>query len=299
MRNPHNARPLVRLALAALLLPAALAPAPPAFAQKMSPEDVVARHLESIGAAADRAAVTSRLMQGVAAYTLRSPGQGRVVGPVLMFSEGNKSAVAMNFGSPDYSSDKFGYDGDKLYVAYVKPGVRSQLGDFIWNRKLLFEHGLLGGTLASTWPLLNMANKNAKLEYAGTDKHEGRQVHKLRYVPRKGADLKITFFFDAENFRHLRTEYEQTVSNQMTTTAPGGSREGSRELERELRYRMVEDFADFKQVNKLTLPHTYKLYLSMDRRLGGTYIGEWEMRFDKFGFNQQLDPKWFDVTASE
>ncbi|HYO62106.1 MAG TPA: hypothetical protein VER08_00465 [Pyrinomonadaceae bacterium] len=287
-RQPNRA-PFVRLLLAAaLLLAPALAPA----AQKMTPEEVVKRHLDSLGTAEDRAAIKSRLMQGAAALVLRSPGAGRAQGPAMMFSEGDKSVIAMNFGSPDYPFDKFGFDGDKLTVAYQKPGVRSTLGDFIYNRDLIFKHGLMGGTLSSTWPLLDFDGKEAKLEYNGTAKVNDRQAHRLRYAPRRGSDLKITLYFDAENFRHLRTEYEQTVSNQM------GGISTDRNLERELRYRLVEDFSDFKQEGKLTLPHTYKINLSLDRRTGGNYLAEWELRFSQFGFNQQLDPKWFDVTAA-
>ena len=290
-RTSHTPASARLLLAALLLLPAALAPAP-ASAQKLTADEVVARHLESIGTAQDRAAVTSRLTQGTAEIVLRSPGAGRGQGAVIMFSEGGKSAIAMNFGSPDYPFDKFGFDGNRLTVAYQKPGIRSQLGDFIHNRDLVFKHGLMGGTLSSTWPLLNFDGKNARLEYAGTEKLNDRQAHKLRYEPRKGSDLKITLFFDAENFRHLRTEYQQTVSNQM------GGISTDRTLERELRYRLVEDFSDFKKEGRLTLPHTYKIYLSMERRTGGSYIAEWEMKFDKFGFNQQLDPKWFDVSGS-
>ena len=291
-RTPHTPAP-ARLLLAALLLllPAALAPAL-ASAQKLTADEVVARHLESIGTAQDRAAVTSRLTQGVVELVVRSPGSGRGRGAAIMFSEGDKSAIAMNFGSPDYPFDKFGFDGSKLTVAYLKPGIRSQLGDFIHNRDLVFRHGLMGGTLSATWPLLRFDGKNARLEYAGTAKLNDRQTHKLRYEPRKGSDLRITLYFDAEDFRHLRTEYEQTVSNQI------GGVDTSRQLERALNYRLVEDFSDFRKEGKLTLPHTYKIYLSLERRLGGNYIAEWEMKFDKFGFNQQLDPKWFDVAGN-
>ncbi|HYP54256.1 MAG TPA: hypothetical protein VEQ42_11980 [Pyrinomonadaceae bacterium] len=293
-RQPKRA-PFVRLLLAAaLLLPAALAPAQ-AAAQKMTAEEVVTRHLDSLGTAEDRAAVKSRLMQGVVSLVLRSPGAGRGQGASIMFSEGDKSAIAMNFGSPDYPFDKFGFDGNKLTVSYLRPGARSQLGDFIFNRDVVFKQGLMGGVLSSAWPLLTPGHKNAKLEYAGSEKLNDRQAHKLRYAPRRGSDLKITLYFDAENFRHLRTEYEQTVSNQMGASAEVASRQ----LERARNYRLVEDFSDFKQEGRLTLPHTYKIYLSLDRRIGGNYIAEWEMKFDKFGFNQQLDPQWFDVSASE
>jgi hypothetical protein len=70
---------------------------------------------------------------------------------------------------------------------------------------------LVGGVLSESWPLLNVTERNPKLEYSGLKKIGDKQVHALKYTPRKGSDLKIVLHFDAKSFRHVRTDYSRTV----------------------------------------------------------------------------------------
>lgn len=262
-------------------------------AQKLTAEEVVDKHLKSIGSPSDLASVKTRVIAGTAVLRLRSPGIGQNSGLSLMFSEADKTAIAMNFGNPDYPHEKFGFDGRTVIISYIRPGLRSTLGDFIYQRSAIFKDGLFGGTLSSAWPLLNFDKQKAKLEYAGTKKIDGRQTYELKYHPRKGSDVRISMFFDAETFHHIRTEYEQTVTNQM-----GASPDASRTLERELRYQLVEEFSDFRKEDKVVLPHNYKIQLSLERRQGGNYLADWEINLTKFSFNQPLEVKWFDVNAT-
>lgn len=270
--------------------------------EKLTASDVLARHLRSIASPEDLASVKTRVIAGTSLFTLRSPGSGQNSGLSILFSEANKSVVAMNFQNADYPHEKFGYDGEKLVVSYLRPGQRSTLGDFVFQRGAIFKDGLIGGTLCSAWPLLNLDTSKVKLEYAGTKKVEGRLAHVLRYVPKKGSDLKISLFFDAETFQHVRTEYRQTVSAQMGASSPsvggiGGGVDAPKEQQRELHYELDENFSDYKQEGKLMLPHTYKVKLKLERRQGGTYLADWDMNFSKFSFNQPLEKEWFDVNA--
>lgn len=259
--------------------------------EKLTAAEVVARHLKSIGTAEDLAAIKTRIVAGTSLYTARSPGSGQNSGLSILFSEGNKSVIAMTFANPAYPHEKFGYDGENLVISYTKPGLRSTLGDFIFRRTSIFKDGLVGGTLSTAWPLLSWSNDKARLEYGGTKKIGGRETYVLKYMPRKGSDLKISLYFDGETFQHVRTEYSQTVSAQMGAT-PDASKEGQRELH----YDLEEQFSDFKQEGKLTLPHTYKIKLMMERT-SNTYLADWEMVFSKFSFNQPLEAGWFDVNA--
>jgi hypothetical protein len=279
-----------------------------ARAQKMTPEELVAKHLASVGTAEARAAVKSRLMAGRVVLTLRS-GTGQNTGLAVLFSQGKKSVIGMSFSNPKYPHDKFGYNGQNVTISYIQPGVRSELGDFIQQREQLIKLGLLGGALSSNWALAGALDESvAKLEYAGTGKVDGKPAHKLRYNPRKGSDLKITLFFDQETFRHVRTEYEQVVSGRAAVTPGGGLRgqapqgapgvDASKEFQRELRLKMVEEFSDFKEVGGLTLPHTYEISLDLDRQLGGKYQAEWKITLEKFDYNQALKEEWFDVNAT-
>jgi hypothetical protein len=259
--------------------------------EKLTAEEVVAKHLKSIGTAEDIAAAKTRIVVGTSLFTARSPGAGQNSGLSMLFSEGEKSVIAMTFANPNYPHEKFGYDGANLVISYTKPGVRSTLGDFIFRRTTIFKEGLMGGTLSTAWPLLDWDKEKARLEYGGTKKIGGRETHVLKYTPRKGSDMKISLYFDGETFQHVRTEYAQTVAPQMGAT-PDASKEGQRELH----YVLEEHFSDFRKEGKLTLPHVYKIKL-MKEGTGTTYLADWEMAFTKFSFNQPLEAGWFDVNA--
>lgn len=259
--------------------------------EKLTAEEVLARHLKSIGTTEDIAAAKTRVVAGTSLFTAHSPGKGQNSGLGVLFSEANKTAIAMTFANPEYPHEKFGYDGQNLVISYVKPGVRSQLGEFIFSRTLIIKDGLLGGTLSTAWPLLALDNDKARLEYGGTKKIDGQEAYVLKYVPRKGSDVKISLYFDRDTFRHVRTEYSQTVSAQMGATA-----DATKQGQRELRYELEEQFADFKQEGKLTLPHKYTIKLMLERT-GTTYLADWVIELTKFSFNQPLDRTWFDVNT--
>ncbi|HEV7473050.1 MAG TPA: hypothetical protein VGN90_03310 [Pyrinomonadaceae bacterium] len=259
--------------------------------EKLTAEEVLARHLKSIGTAEDLAAAKTRIVVGNSLFTARSPGTGQNSGLSMLFSEGNKSVVAMTFANPSYPHEKFGYDGENLVISYVRPGTRSTLGDFVYRRTSIFKEGLMGGTLSTAWPLLNLTKEKGRIEYAGIKKIDGKENYVLRYVPRKGSDLQITLYFDGETFQHVRTDYDQTIAPQMGATA-----DASKEGQRELHYNLEEQFSDYKQEGKLTLPHAYKIKLRMEGA-ATTYIADWEMVLSKFSFNQPLNTSWFDVNA--
>jgi hypothetical protein len=260
--------------------------------EKLTAEGVVARHLKSLGAPEDIAAAKTRIVVGTSLFTARSPGSGQNSGLSMLFSEGEKSVIAMTFANPNYPHEKFGYDGSNLVISYTKPGVRSTLGDFIFRRTTVFKEGLMGGTLSTAWPLLNWDKEKARLEYGGTKKIDGRETYVLKYTPRKGSDLKISLYFDSETFRHVRTEYAQSIAPQMGPTA-----DAPKEDQRELHYVLEEQFSDYKPEGKLTLPHAYKIKLMKEGNT--TYLADWEMVFSKFSFNQPLEPRWFDVNAAQ
>ena len=134
-----------------------------------------------------------------------------------------------------------------------------------------------------------------------------RLVHEVKYSTRK-SDMKVTLFFDAETFQHVRTEYSYTTSARMGarpssapiasmatgSTSSAGTDTGSQTLNR---YKLVEEFSDFKTAGKLTLPHTYKLRLTVDA--SRTLLLEWVMNFKQFTFNEQIDDNVFNVSVTK
>jgi hypothetical protein len=136
-----------------------------------------------------------------------------------------------------------------------------------------------------------LAAHNARVDYAGTRKVDDRVLHELKYVPRGSSDLKITLLFEQETFRHVRTEYERTVS------APLGKVEYTNVQERDARYKMIEEFSLFKTEGGLTLPHIYTIRVSIDT-VNGTYLAEWTIKLTQFDFNQKIDQSAFNVSAN-
>ena len=283
----HKLSLMVSLVLAQGATP--LAPAAMADT-KLKPEEIVARHLASIGSAEARSAIRSQTIVGTCHVTSRGRGVGTTDGIAVLASEGVKNLIGMKFAATDYPHEKIGYDGKNLSVSYVKPGLRSTLGDFLLQHEMVFKQGLVGGALSSSWPLLNLAAKEVKLEYAGTKKIGGKPLHLIKYLPRKGSDLQINLYFDTETFRHVRTQYDRVVAPNM------GSNVDTSSSQRETRYQMIEEFSDFKQENGLDLPHSYNLKLSIDAPVG-TVEFNWIMNLQKFSFNNPIDINDFNVNS--
>lgn len=261
-----------------------------ARAQKMTAEEVVAKHLESIGPAAARANAKGRAAVGNTRATFRARNNsGSIDGRAVVGSMDHKIVYALVFNAPNYPGEKFGFDGKKLTIGYIIPGVRSSLGSFVLINSDVFKEGLMGGTLSSAWSLLDVAGRGSKLEYAGTEKIGERSVHKLDYSPKKGSDLNITLYFDATTFEHVRTQYRRVISSRMGT---GGIDNQARQME--TRYRMVEDFSDYKKAGELNLPHSYTLNFEIIKT-NGSSNDKWETEFTQFLFDQELDEAGFNV----
>jgi hypothetical protein len=252
-------------------------------------EDIVAKHLQSIAKDEARAAVRSRVIAGATVATFKSRGSASIQGGAVLASEGARNIVTMKFEATQYPYEKIGYDGNKVGAYQIHPGEYTSLGGFVKANPVLLKEGLIGGTLSSAWALNDLASRKPKIEYGGTKKIDSRQVIELRYFPHGGSDLKISLFFDAESYQHVRSVYSRTISPQMGRTVDDSARMT------ETRYELVEDFSDFKTENGLTLPHTYKIHLSQQGT--STQLSEWLMTLVQFNFNGTVDPKDFDVSG--
>src|SRR6476620_8038049 len=97
-----------------------------ALAQKLKAEDVVAKHLESVGSAEARAAVKSRVVQGSVLATVRIGGGGQLKGGAVLASQGPMSLIGLIFGTQDYGNEKMAFDGNKLTLGQLRPGTRTR-----------------------------------------------------------------------------------------------------------------------------------------------------------------------------
>jgi hypothetical protein len=254
---------------------------------KLSSDEVVAKHLASVGSSQDIAATRTRVATGVTQAKLRvTQTLVELSGPAQLASDGDKFLLAMIFQSNNYPHEKASFDGENQTIGVLTQGGRSPLGNFLSSQPSLLKHGLIGGVLSSAWPLFNLDRRDAKLSYSGTDKINGKAVYKLKYNPRNAGNLSITLYFDAETFRHLRSQYEYTISARQGAMAETSVSQGDN------RYKLVEDFSDFQPTGKLMLPHTYIIDLTVQTP-NRTQTLEWTINFSQFTFNEPIDPRAF------
>ncbi|MEP7148736.1 MAG: hypothetical protein ABI857_07615 [Acidobacteriota bacterium] len=257
---------------------------------KPTAESIVANHLKSIGTAEARASVKSITAIGTAKAIFHGRGGGIAEGLSVLASKGPSYMVAMKFNNSDYPFEKMGYDGNDFTVGFARPGTRTNLGSFLRTNENSFKLGILSGVLSNSWALMNFDPAVAKIKYAGAKKIDGKRLHAVDYSPRKGSELDITLFFDADTYQHVRTEYKRIINARQGASVDASAGQS------ETRYKMVEEFSDFAEENKLNLPHTYKMSLEILAG-NGTTSYEWVMALQRFVFNQPIDDKDFKVDA--
>lgn len=288
--RPLTLSTMYRIAVALLLL-SPLSGTKQAQAQKLKAEEIIAKHLEALGGAETLHSVTTRIESGTVVATFKTPTTAELGGRAVLASEGQKNVLAMIFenSTSNYPHEKVGYDGRDVSGSYVRPGIRSTLGEFLLTHRNIVKQGIFGGSLSQAWTLLD-PDRKIKVEAGGSKKIGDRQAYVLKCYP-SGSDLKVTMYFDAETFQHVRTEYDRSVIAQM------GSNPETSATQSETRYKLTEEFSDFKKEGGLTLPHAYKIQLEILGR-NGSFRAFWDLTLSQFQFNQRLDPTTFDVDDS-
>lgn len=270
-------------------------------AQKVTAEEVIGKHLDSIGTSEMRSSLKNFVARGTISFTaLRQAGSGGD-GLVVFASEGEKSLVGMSFRIPNYPGETIVYDGKNLKVAYAVANTRSYFGDYLFRFSNIIKEGLLGGTLMRSWSLFDVRARRAKVRYDGKKKVSGRDTHVIEYMPQGGSDVKIKIFLAADNYEHVRTEYSASIPVQQGSVpgAPviggGGAAAERSSQQREVRQLLTEDFSNYNKVEGLNLPHMHKMYLRIEDA-NGVREYEFKAQFTEFFLNQQLDPDSFKTS---
>src|ERR1044072_9374716 len=231
----------------------------PVRADKLSTQELVTKHLASIGSTEDIAASRTRVATGTTQARLRLTNTPvEISGPAQIASDGDKFLLPMVFPSNNYPHEKVSFDGENVVIGVLTQGGRSLLGNFLSSQQALLKKGLIGGVLSLSWLLYNLDGRDAKLSYSGREKINDKPVHKLKYVPRNAGELNISLYFDATTFQHVRSQYEYVVSARQGAVAETSV------SQHDNRFKLVEDFSDFQPTGKLILPHTYTINLTID-----------------------------------
>ncbi|HWR37505.1 MAG TPA: hypothetical protein VN622_16705 [Clostridia bacterium] len=255
-------------------------------------EDLVARHLESIGSAKQRSDAKSRTAEGRAKVDSILAASTHLEGQAAMFSSGRKSKTVIRFGARDYPGEQFVFDGSTIKVALTGVNTRSSLGDFVNREQALLKEGLLGGSLFTSWALLDLPGRKAQLRYEGLKKVDGRELHRLDYIPKKSGDASIHLYFEQDTFRHVKTEYLLRVDAPMGRASIAGRESlASRQTvhTEATKFRLEEWFDDFRQIDALTLPVHWRLRMTIEP--AATAMLEWDIKLAQIATNPPVDEK--------
>ena len=266
-----------------------LAAAAGSYAQKLKPEEVIAKHLSSIAPADKLSSIKSLIAVGEVRVEYLTQKNQPATGRIVIASEGNKLFFGMQLNATDYPREKIIFDGNKTDVAAVRAGNRSIFGNFVQSNSSIVSQGLISGTLSTSWALLAAAERGYKVSSGGTKKIDGKEVYAINFSPKGTSDLDITMYFDQQTFQHVRTEYKRTASASMGRTPDESSRQ------QETRLKVTEDFSDYKEFEGVMVPSKYKLHYSISGQNGTTEIA-WTASFSEFAINQKLDPGTFAVS---
>ena len=237
-------------------------------ADKLSPEELVALHLKSIGEPEVLAGVKSIAFAGTYKVQFIMGGFGVQNGNVMFVSEGEKMALDMDYG------EYFACDGKSVTVKTMAPGRKSLLADFLSFYNKIMKNGLFGGVYSNAWPLLDISRNEAGMNIRKT-RVENMELYELEYRPKdRHGEMKICLYFDPVTFRHVRTHY-------YVMNAVGFDK----------RPNLTEKFENFKKVGNMTLPHNYAIQLELER--SGT-ITKWEIQASEWIFNRpDIDTRIF------
>lgn len=265
---------------------------------KMKAEELVAKHLDSIGTPEARAAAKNRSATGTAQVIFRMPTSGQLPGKSSVFSEGSKVNITMAFGTQNYQSEQLVFDGNTVDTGELQLRQRSTLSDFVYHHDVLLKEGLLGGTMTTGWPLLDLTGRQPKMDYTGLKKIGGRQLHELKYRAQKDAgDVQISLYFDPESFRHVCSQYRLAVrtrsmgSRARPTMSDPGTASPADQME--TYYKIEEWFDDFRSVDSLMLPHAYRMTFNIEGP--SPFLCEFRIVLSQIVHNQQMDPKAFVI----
>jgi hypothetical protein len=268
--------------------------AKPKKLEKIAVEEIVSKHLASIGTPEDIIAAKTRVMTGDGTIVSKLGSGFTLTGPAQFASDDTMVLFAMAFESEIYPYEKLAFDGKDQSFG-LPSGKTTFLGAYMKSQNSILREGLFGGALSSAWTLTRLSSlAKPKLSADGSTVIDGRSCYKVTYASPRTGELKIALYFDGETFRHIRTEYEYSIQGRIGTSPTDVRSSSSTE-----RYKLREDFGDFRPAGKLTLPHSYVINIINDLQIetrSGTISREWNFRINNVYFDQKLEAGTFKVS---
>jgi len=220
-------------------------------AEKATPGDLVAKHLDAVGTPEARSATTLRSATGKATVDMITGGSGHMEGTTTVASMGNQFNFVMSFNAANYKGEQFKFDGKKTFIADDNVDHRVHLALFMYQHDAILKEGLWGGIWNSNWPLYDLKSKNAQFKSDGVKKVGGKKLLQFSYEPKHvEKELRIHLYFEPDTYRHVKTVYEVFGAANVPALT------------------VTEDFSDFRDEQGLILPHSWQIRYEPDQQAG-------------------------------
>jgi hypothetical protein len=250
--------------------------------KKPTAEEIVSKHIESIGSLQKFSAVKSRTVYGIVAVRmpfgtvpriLPEPGTRKDPGNFLFASTEQNMGMVMKFYNLGYTGEHLAFDGKDATISITKNGQRSAFADFVARYDGVMREGFLGGTLSTSWPLLHVQEGKYKLKYDQLNVG-GKKFHQITCTAKNNRylhDMVVRLIFEFETYRHVMTEYLRWTSVFSMVV-------------------FLERFGNFKEVDGLMLPHSYSI---QDGNGSDVTAARWSVEVKQISHDEPIDPQLF------
>lgn len=179
------------------------------FAADLTPEEIIAKHLESIGKADARARMNAIAVAGTSSMMGLSGSVISNEGTMRFVSQGKVFIYESHFNTTTlYFGEALGWDGKKTTVGAFGAEGQSKLVDFFRIYPWLLEQGFFGGVLNHGWAANYFKEQKPQLRYDGLKKFNGQPALQLWCNPKKApSEFYMKLYFDPENYRLLGIQY--------------------------------------------------------------------------------------------
>lgn len=253
--------------------------------QKLSPEEILAKHLAAIAPPTKLQSLKTLFAAGRSEFESRTPivrGGGKVV----VISDPENLYFLMSLNSREYPFEKVGMFGNEVSLPFVNPGNRSMLGSFLAEHSRILSDNLFCGVMSLRWISNVAADHELKLASAGTKKINDRQTYVIEVLMgASSGEFHVRLLFDAATFRHVRSEYKRDVPARQITF-------GRQNELADAHIELTEEFSDFKDVDGFMLPHDYKATI-VSNNGAQTFTNSWGIKVVNYYLNQKLAPDFF------
>jgi hypothetical protein len=236
--------------------------------QAVTLDQLLSKHVASVGTAQALAAVRGRGVEASTRFTIRQGGSGGGEGSAKFGSAGAKTRFNLRIQSSNYGGEDFVCDGNKVQVARLVSGNTALLGAFFYDKQFLLKEGIFGGVLSTAWPMLQPKAVAPKLKYSGLKKIDGRELLEVRYEPKEfypGLDVRL--YFDPETFHHVLTVYEWHVRSDLGGDAVGGRGRSVANDSEQAVETLRESFSDFRSADGVIVPAHWTVELSKESQV--------------------------------